>query len=441
MNSLQDTTLKSNKKIKINFNGGELSSDGGLLLFKEFMNKMGVERLIKEKFKTTDSAHRREHKDDSNLLQVIYQVIGAYFTDDSADELRHDPIFTAILEKDALASQPTLSRFYNRMDGDTLAQFNEIIRGLRRKIYILKKPQMVLLDLDSALLETYGQQEGEGFNFHYRAHGYHPLLCYDGLTGDLLKVQLRNGTDYSSNGVVEFLQPLLDEFLEEYPDTQLFSRGDSGFATPGLYTQFETNGVSYAIRLKENKVLRKHASELVGELETITRDNIMEYAVVYGEFYYQADSWEYPRRVVCKVEKPQDQLCMMITYIVTNMDLCPEQIIAYYRNRGRMENFIKESKNGFDFGAVSSSSEVVNANRLQAHALIYNLFNWFRRLVLPAEMRRNLVDTIRLKLIKIAARIVHSGRYIYFKLCSNCPYKDAFYKTLDNIWGLQPQLE
>jgi hypothetical protein len=161
---------------------------------------------------------------------------------------------------------------------------------------------------------------------------------------------------------------------------------------------------------------------------------------VYGEFDYQAGSWEHQRRVICKVEKAQDQMFYVVSYIVTNMDLTPEQVFMYYRNRGRMENFIKEGKGGFDFGAVSSRSEVVNANRFQIHVLAYILFNYFRRLVLPEHMRNNLVDTIRMKLIKIAAKMVRSARYITFKLCSSCPYKREFYKTLENIRSLSPQL-
>lgn len=106
-----------------------------------------------------------------------------------------------------------------------------------------------------------------------------------------------------------------------------------------------------------------------------------------------------------------------------------------------MDNYIKESKNGFDFAAVSSSSKIVNANRLQIHALAYNIFNWFKRLALSASMRKQQIDTIRLILLKIAARVVHSARYITFKLCSSCPYKNEFYETLENIRGLQPKLE
>ena len=106
-----------------------------------------------------------------------------------------------------------------------------------------------------------------------------------------------------------------------------------------------------------------------------------------------------------------------------------------------MENFIKEDKSGFDFASVSSSSKLVNANRLLLHALAYNLFNWFRRLALAVSMRKQRIDTIRLKLLKIAARVAKSARYKYFKLCSSCPYKREFYETLENIRNLQPQLE
>ena len=90
---------------------------------------------------------------------------------------------------------------------------------------------------------------------------------------------------------------------------------------------------------------------------------------------------------------------------------------------------------------VSSSSKIVNANRVQIHALAYNLFNWFRRLTLPESMRKDRIDTVRLKLLKIAARIVSSARYVYFKLCSYCPHQSRFFETLANIKKLSPQLK
>lgn len=176
MDILNTVSLKSNSQIKINFDGGDLSSDAGLLLFKEFLSNIRADKTISSIFKTNDTAWLRIHKDDVNLMQVIYQIISAYFEDDCADELTNDPVMKAILNKDALASQPTLSRFFNRMDEDTLDQLNQITRELRKVIYSIKKPECMLFDIDSTLLDTYGNQEGESFNYHYQAHGYHPLL-------------------------------------------------------------------------------------------------------------------------------------------------------------------------------------------------------------------------------------------------------------------------
>ena len=441
MDILNTTPLESNKQIKINFDGGDLSSDAGLLLIKEFVSKIGIDKVISRLFKTNDSALFRYHTDRENLLQMIYMIIASYFEDDASDELTNDPVFKAILDKNNLASQPTVSRFFNRMDEDTLNQFLSIGRILRKKIYSISLPEAVILDLDSTLLDAYGNQEGRAFNYHYQANGYHPLVCYDGMTGDLIKIQLRDGTKYSCTGVVDFLQPILDEYLEDHPSIKLLLRGDSGFATPELYKQCEENGTSYVIRLKENSVLREKASFLVDELDEITKDNKVDYAVTYGEFMYQAGPWPYPRRVVCKVEKPENQMVYMYTFIVTNMDSSPEYLVRFYCKRGLMENFIKESKSGFDFDSVSSHTRIVNANRLQVHALAYNIFNWFRRLALSANMRKQRIDTVRLKLLKIAAKVIHSARYITFKLCSSCPYKNEFYETLSNISRLQVQLE
>lgn len=212
MSIVNTLSLESNRKIKINFDGGDLSSDAGLLLIKEFISKLGMDKLFSQSFNTNDSALFRYHTDKENLLQMIYMIIAGYFEDDSSDELTNDPVFKAVLNKDTLASQPTISRFHNRMDEDSLNQFFSINQILRKKVYSVQMPEAIILDLDSTLLNTYGKQEGRAFNFHYQSNGYHPLVCYDGLTGDLIKIQLRNGTQYSSTGVVDFLQNILKIF-------------------------------------------------------------------------------------------------------------------------------------------------------------------------------------------------------------------------------------
>ena len=251
MSIVNTLSLESNRQIKINFDGGDLSSDAGLLLIKEFVSKLGIDKLLGKAFKTNDSALFRYHTDQENLLQMIYTIIAGYFEADASDELTNDPVFKSVLEKDALASQPTVSRFFNRVDEDTLNQFLTIGRILRNKIYNIQMPQAVILDLDPTLLDAY-------------------VVCYDGMTGDLIKIQLRDGTQYSCTGVVDFLQTVLDEYLNAYPSIRILLRGDSGFATPDLYEQCEKNGTSYVIRLKENGILREKASDLVDALDEIT---------------------------------------------------------------------------------------------------------------------------------------------------------------------------
>ncbi|VUX19674.1 Uncharacterised protein [[Ruminococcus] torques] len=131
----------------------------------------------------------------------------------------------------------------------------------------------------------------------------------------------------------------------------------------------------------------------------------------------------------------------MYTFIVTNMDSSPEYRIKFYCRRGMMENFIKESKLVFDFVSVSSHTQFVNANRLQVYAPGYNIFNWFRRLALSANMRKQCIDTVRVKLLMIATKVVRSVRYITFKLYSCFHYKSEFYETISNIGKLNVQLK
>lgn len=443
MDSLNTSTLKCNKKLKVNFAGGDLSSDAGLLLIKEFAARIGFEELVSSSFQTNDSARFRRHTDEQNLMQVIYQIIAAYYRDDHADELNRDPVFTAVLDKESLASQPTLSRFFNRMDQNTLDQMNQIMRQMRKRLYP-KNLEFMSLDLDTTLFETFGYQEGSDFNNHYQAVGYHPLLCYDTTTRDLLKAELRKGSQYCSKGSGQFMADLLDELHEDFPSTQFYLRADSGFASPELYEALERRNCKYVIRLKENSRLHELAAKADADLyrRAAVAEDPLCYMATHGEFMYQAGSWSHLRRVVFKIEKPEGQFHHLFTFIVTNMEeLDAYQILQYYCGRGRMENYIQECKSGFGFTAVSSSSMKVNANRLQIHCLAYNLFNWFRNLVLPENMRKHHVDTIRIKLLKIAARVVRSARSIIFKLCSSCPYQKAFEETLTNIGNLRVQLE
>ena len=440
MSIINHRILKSNTNIDLNFEGGKLSSDSGLLLVKEFVHKTGLGLIIKKMFKTNDTAIMRIHTDFANLMQALYQIIAGYFVDDRADDLTNEPVFMACLEKGALASQPTMSRFYNRMDQDTLFQFGKIQKMMRKAIYSLPGhlPKTMLFDLDTTLLNTYGKQEGSAWNYHYQTEGYHPKVCFNGITGELIRAELRKGTEYCSKDITEFMDPVFKEFTVDYPSVHLFLRGDSGFATPELYEQCETNNCHYTIRLKSNKSLIEKAKEITALLDEKTKKDKVSYACQFGEFQYAASSWSKERRVVCKVEKPSDSFVYQYTFIVTSLSGNPKSIINFYCKRGTMENYIKEGKNGFDFSAVSSSSMIVNSNRLQIHVIAYNIINWMKRYVFPKSMSRDTIETIRIKLFKIASKITFHARKIVYSLCSSYPYKKEFFQILDNISALQP---
>ncbi len=137
--------------------------------------------------------------------------------------------------------------------------------------------------------------------------------------------------------------------------------------------------------------------------------------VVFGEFEYQAGSRKHPRRVVAKAEKPADSLAHNFMYIVTNIKGDIEFAVKFYCGRGQMENYIKKGKEDFAFKAVSRKSKIVNACRLQTHALAYTIINYMRRLLLPESMRKDRMSTIRLNLMKIVSRVIHYAGKTIFK--------------------------
>lgn len=193
------------------------------------------------------------------------------------------------------------------MDGDSLNQLIQIIRELHKVVYSVKKPESMLFDIDSTLLNTCRKHEGEDFNYHYQAHGCHSLLCYDSLTGGMLKAELRDGTMYCGRDAGVFIQSLLDGFTADYPDLFLYLRSDSGFTAPGLYEVPESRNYKYATRLKENAKLREQTEQADQALCRATKFNQTNYTVEYGEFLYQAGSRNHLRRVVFQVEKPYGQ--------------------------------------------------------------------------------------------------------------------------------------
>src|SRR5690606_20649350 len=295
MVTLTQKTLEFNRKIKLSNDGGSLSSDTGGFLFREFDEKIGFSKILASYLKLNDSRRYYLHSNENLLRQKIYQIIAGYAEDDASDQLTHDPVFTQIIGTPALASQPSLSRFYTRFDKNSIDHLNRANQELLDKVHAFRKAQSLFIDLDSTHSDTYGNQESASYNSHYGTVGFHPLVAFDGATGDFLKAQLRPGNVYTSNGIIEFIRPLIEHYNEKFPETSLFLRGDSGFAVPALYDLCERESVFYIIRLKSNAILQSLANEYHPASAPL---DVSKTECYFEETIYQAKSWSKPRKVI-----------------------------------------------------------------------------------------------------------------------------------------------
>jgi len=437
LTTLTQTTLNFNSRVKLTGNGGDLSSDTGEFLFREFDETIGFSQTLAEHLVLNDERHYRIHANQDLLRQKIYQIIAGYDGDDAADQLTNDPVLTQIIGKKALASQPSLSRFLDRFDADSIGQLNQANQELLDRMHRYRESDALILDLDSTHADTYGDQEAANYNTHYGTVGFHPLVAFDGITGDFLKADLRPGSVYTSNGVVDFIEPVIRHYNDVFPATTPFLRGDSGFAVPALYDLCERESVFYVIRLKSNPVLQRIAAELH---PNTTPTDITQAECYYETIDYQAGSWSQPRKVVIQSIRPPGELLFTHGFFVTNLNdmFSPEAIVQSYKQRGTMENYIKEVKNGFYMDRMSSHGFQANQVRMMLSLLAYNLTNWLRTLCFPDGHRNMQVQTIRTKLIKVASKLVRSGRSFYFKLASSFVYPKLFWQVLQRIQNMKP---
>lgn len=162
------------------------------------------------------------------------------------------------------------------------------------KVRLNRNSTELIIDLDSTHSDTFGHQEEKNYNTHYRTTGYHPLVAFDGLTGDFLKAELRSGNVYTSNGVKDFLKPTLEHYSQTVPCTDILVRGDSGFATPDSYDTCESYQSSYVIRLKANAKVTQLAESflLIGDDHPWDQKEVHYYSTAY-----QAKSWSKKRRI------------------------------------------------------------------------------------------------------------------------------------------------
>lgn len=435
MATLQEKRVKFNSKLLVSNTGGNLSTDAGLVLVKEFMDSLGFLSLAKDTLTFQEKRRYWRHDNISLLEQLLFQLIAGYPADSSANLLKEDPIFRLVLDKKAIASQSSLSRFWDRMSEENISQLQSLNQALLDKVRLKRNVTEMIIDLDSTHSDTFGNQEDTNFNAHYGTNGYHPLVAFDGLTGDFLKAELRSGNVYTSNGVKKFLKPMLEHYQQTLPCTEILVRGDSGFATPEVYDTCEANNSYYVIRLKANGNLEKLAESYV----LVDEDHAWDKREVhYYSAAYQAKSWPKERRICIKSTREAGELLFRHEYVVTNFseNHSAQTMFNLYQKRGTMENFIKEAKNGFYFDKTDSPGFLENHARMMVSLLAYNIVNFMKTICLPAEEATYQVDTLRLRLFKVAAKLVRSGRKLFLRTSTSHVYQNLFYHLLDKIQQL-----
>ena len=292
---------------------------------------------------------------------------------------------------------------------------------------------VVVLDMDSSVSPTYGDQEGTAYNGHFGCTCYHPLFVFNQF-GDLERTSLRSGNVHSADDWRSVLEPVVTRYRDR--TKRRFFRGDAAFALPELYDYLEAEGYKYTIRLKANAVLQGQIGHLLTRPVGRPPKHVQRF---YASFSYQAKSWSRKRRVVAKVEWHFGELFPRVGFIVTNLTRPAARVTAFYNQRGTAEQYIKEGKNAVKWTRLSCRSMKANAVRLQLHALAYNLSNFLRPLVLPDEMASWSLTTLREKVVKIGAKVIAHARYAVFQMAEVAVPRDLFRRILGMIDDLRPR--
>ena len=229
------------------------------------------------------------------------------------------------------------------------------------------------------------------------------------------------------------LEPVVERYRER--NLRRYFRGDAAFALPDLYEYLEAEGFLYAIRLPKNQILQESIGHLLTRPVGRPPNHVLRF---HASFSYRAGSRDRKRRVVAKVEWHPGELHPRVGFIVTNLSRPAERVVAFYNQRGRAEQYIKEGKHALKWTRLSCGKFRNNEVRLQLHVLAYNLANFMRTLALPEEVEHWSLTTLREKLVKIGAKVVSHGRYVTFQLAVVAVPRELFRKILSLIDGLRP---
>ena len=426
--------------LKVEFHGTKVTTDAGLLLYRELDDVLGLTSTGEQKL----IEKRRGKNTTLSLLtqfrQSVFSRLAGYDDTNDAERLRNDPAMKKITSEKKLdrvgASTSQMGRF--ETDGltlpENLAALTDLSGQWIDRVNDRSEIKHVILDIDSSESPTHGKQEGTAFNGHFGKNCYHPLFVFNG-AGDLERSILRPGNVHSAKDWHQVLDPVIQRYKKR--GIRIYSRSDAAFASPEYYEYHEAEGIGYVIRLPANNLLQKEIEHLL--TRPVGRPPKKPH-VFYEDFPYQAATWSKPRRVVAKIEWHRGELFPRVGFIVTNLPGSPKSVVKFYNKRGTAEQWIKEGKYAIKWTRLSCHGFQQNAVRLQLFALAYNLANFMRTLALPQEIKHWSLTTLREKLIKIGAKVVASSRYVTFQMAEVAVTKRLFAMILSRIrrWRLVP---
>ncbi len=425
------------RRLKLEFHGSKITSDGGLLAYRELDDALGLTEVAGDIFKDSRTGKNGWHGMTGQFRQSVFGRLGGYEDVNDADRLGRDPAMRWIVGGKAIERQAASTSQMGRFETEILANDAnvEVLVDMSGawidRVHDRRPTKMIILDMDSSVSPTHGEQEGTAYNGHFGCTCYHPLFLFNQF-GDLERCSLRPGNVHSADGWREVLEPVVERYRKR--NLRRYFRGDAAFALPDLYEFLEAGNYKYVIRLKANKVLQECIAHLLTRPVGRPPSHVRRY---YASFSYQAGSWNKKRRVVAKVEWHPGELYPRVGFIVTNLTRSAERVVAFYNHRGTAEQYIKEGKNAIKWTRLSCRKFRNNEVRLQLHALAYNLANFMRTLALPEEVEHWSLTTLREKLVKIGAKVVRHGRYVTFQLAEVAVPRDLFRKILRQIDDLR----
>jgi len=429
--------LDFDRRVMVQFRGSVVTSDAGLLAYRELDDVLGLSDLAGELLADGRTGKNGRHALVGMLRQSVFGRLAGYEDVNDADRLRHDPAMRWVVggkaAKGRAASPSQMGRFETQWlaasaNLSALANLsgNWIDRARRDE-----PDSEIVLDMDSSVSPTHGEQEQSVWNGHFGCTCYHPLFVFNQF-GDLERCALRAGNVHSADNWEAVLKPVVARYKGK--TSRICFRGDAAFAMPSMYEYLESEGIEYAIRLPANQILQNEIAHLLRRPVGRPPHYVQR---LYSTFRYQAGSWSIARRVVAKVEWHPGELFPRVGFIVTNLTRRPKNVVAFYNQRGTAEQHIKEGKGAIKWTRLSCRTFAANAVRLQLHALAYNLGNFLRSLVTPAVIADWTLTSLREKLIKIGAKVVSHGRYVTFQMAEVAIPRDVFAELLQRIAALR----